>query len=321
MSYNVLIPDNVHQKAIDLLEGTAGLNVQAPGKIDRADLLQIVGEAHALIIRSGVKADAELLAAASKLKAIARAGVGVDNIDLDAATERGVIVMNTPAGNTVATAELTFGLMLALARHIPQSNTSLKAGKWDRKKYVGTELRGKTLGIVGFGRVGRAVALRARAFEMDVVAYDPFIPQDVAIDLGAALVDLDTLFDKADFITLHALITDETHGMINSANIAKMKDGVRIINAARGPLINDVDLAQALQSGKVAGAAVDVYEQEPPPADHPLIGLDNVIDTPHLGASTDDAQVAVAVEAAEIIIDALLNDKPQNVVNRAVLGG
>lgn len=319
MTYTVLIPDNVDPKAIDLLQSTDGITVNAPGKIARDDLLQIVGDAHAMIIRSGVKADAELLAAASNLKAIARAGVGVDNIDLAAATEHGIIVMNTPAGNTIATAELTFGLMLALARHIPQSNNSLKAGKWDRKQYVGTELRGKTLGVIGFGRVGRAVAVRARAFEMNVVAYDPFIPQDVAIDLGASLVDMDTLFAQADFITLHALITDETHGLINAANIAKMKDGVRIINAARGPLINDHDLAEALKSGKVAGAAVDVYEEEPPPADHPLIGLDNVIDTPHLGASTDDAQVAVAVEAAELIIETLLKNNPQNVVNHDVL--
>ncbi|MGJ3241122.1 MAG: hydroxyacid dehydrogenase [Anaerolineae bacterium] len=315
----VLIPDNVDQKAIDLLSKYDDLTIIAPGKLSQDELIAQVPNADALIIRSGVQITPEVFAAASNLKAIARAGVGVDNIDLDAATAHGVVVMNTPGGNTISTAEHTFGLMLALARHIPQGNSSLKAGRWDRKQYVGVELKGKTLGVLGFGRIGQAVASRALAFEMDVIAYDPFLDDSVFTSTGIEWVDLDTLYARADFITLHAPATPDTEGMINQASLAKMKDGVRIINAARGALINDFDLAQALQSGKVAGAAVDVYVTEPPPADHPLLGFDTVIDTPHLAANTTDAQITVAVEAAELVADALRNQTYQNVVNSAVL--
>ncbi len=315
----VLIPDNVDQKAIDLLGKYDDLTVIAPGKLSQEDLVAQVGDADALIIRSGVKITPEVFAAAPNLKAIARAGVGVDNIDLDAATQHGVIVMNTPGGNTISTAEHTFGLMLALARHIPQGNSSLKEGRWDRKKYVGVELKGKTLGVLGFGRIGQAIATRAIAFEMEVIAYDPFLGDDVFTNLNVERVDLDELYARADFITLHAPATEDTEGMINSESLAKMKEGVRIVNAARGALINDVDLAAAIESGKVAGAALDVYAVEPPPADHPLLGFDNVIDTPHLAASTSDAQITVAVQAAELVADALLNQKHANVVNQAVL--
>lgn len=316
---NVLIPDNVHQKALDLLATYDDLNVTAPGKLSQEDLIAQVGSAHALIIRSGVQITPDVFAAAPELKAIARAGVGVDNIDLDAATEHGVIVMNTPGGNTISTTEHTFGLMLALARHIPQGNQSLKEGHWDRKKYVGVELKGKTLGVLGFGRIGRAIATRAQAFEMDIVAYDPFLDDDAFSELNVERVDLDDLYARADFITLHAPASDDTNGMINAESLAKMKNGVRIVNAARGVLINDVDLAAALESGKVAGVALDVYAEEPPPTNHPLLGFDNVIDTPHLAASTSDAQITVAVEAAELIADALLNNNYRNVVNKAVI--
>lgn len=315
----VLIPDNVDQKAIDLISEYDDLTVIAPGKLSQDELIAQVGEADALIIRSGVKITAEVFAAAPNLKAIARAGVGVDNIDLDAATQNGVIVMNTPGGNTISTAEHTFGLMLALARHLPQGHGSLKEGRWDRKKYVGVELKGKTLGVLGFGRIGQAIASRAIAFEMEVVAYDPFLPDDVFTDLNVERVDLDTLYARADFITLHAPATEDTKGMINNESIAKMKDGVRIVNAARGALINDADLAAGIESGKVAGVALDVYVEEPPLADHPLLGFDTVINTPHLAASTTDAQITVAVEAAELIADALLNQNHNNVVNKAVL--
>lgn len=315
----VLIPDSVDQKAIDLLGTYDELTVIAPGKLSQEELKEQVGTADALIIRSGVKITPEIFEAASNLKAIARAGVGVDNIDLQSATEHGVIVMNTPGGNTISTAEHTFGLMLALARHIPQGNASLKEGRWDRKKYTGVELKGKTLGVLGFGRIGQAIATRAQAFEMTVVAYDPFLPDEIFSDLNVERVDLDGLYEQADFISLHAPATEDTKGMINRESISKMKDGVRIVNAARGTLINDVDLAEAIQSGKVAGAALDVYAVEPPPADHPLLGFDNVIDTPHLAASTSDAQITVAVEAAELIADALLNQVYNNVVNSAVL--
>ena len=317
--YTVLIPDNVDPAALKVFEGLDAIKVIAPGNMKREETLAAIGEAHALIIRSSTTADAELLNAAPNLKAIARAGVGVDNVDVPLATAKGVVVMNTPDGNTIATAEHTFGLMLALARHIPQGNASLKAGKWDRKSYMGVELRGKTLGIIGFGRIGRAIAKRALAFEMTVITTDPFIPADVTADLGVELVDLDTLYARSDFITLHSLITDETRGMINYDSIAKMKPGVRLINAARGALINEPDLAEAIKSGQVAGAALDVYTEEPPAADNPLLALDNVIDTPHLAASTSDAQVAVAVDAAQLIVDALLNNRYNNVVNPGVL--
>lgn len=316
---NVLIPDNVDQKAIDLLGDYSNLTISAPGKLSQDDLVAQVGSADALIIRSGVKITPEVLEAAPNLKAIARAGVGVDNIDLVAASKHGVIVMNTPGGNTISTAEHTFGLMLALARHLPQGNSSLNEGRWDRKKYVGVELKSKTLGLLGFGRIGQAVATRAKAFQMEVIAFDPFLGDDVFAELGVERVDTDTLYARADFITLHAPATEDTKGMINSESIAKMKDGVRIVNAARGVLINDVDLAVAVESGKVAGVALDVYVVEPPAADHPLLKFDNVINTPHLAASTTDAQVTVAVEAAELIADALLNQNYANVVNKDVL--
>lgn len=319
MIYTVLIPDNVDQKAVDLLEGTEGLNVVYTGKLSQEELAAQAGEAHAMIIRSGVKITPEVLAAAPNLKAVARAGVGVDNVDLDAATSHGVIVMNTPGGNTISTAEHTFGLMIALARYIPQGDASLRAGRWDRKSFVGVELKDKVLGLIGFGRIGKAIARRAQAFDMTVIAYDPYIEPSAGTELGVELVQLDALYAQADFISLHALITDETRGMLNAEAFAKMKDGVRIINASRGALINDADLAAAIESGKVAGAALDVYEPEPPTEDNPLIGMENVIHTPHLAASTSDAQVTVAVEAAQLIINTLLHDSPQNVVNSAVL--
>lgn len=318
MTFHVLVPDNVHRKAIDILEASAGISVSAPGRMERAALLDAVADAHALIIRSGVSADAELINKAPQLNAIARAGVGVDNVDLAAASARGIVVMNSPGGNTISTAEHTFGLMMALSRHIPQGHQSLAEGRWDRKTFTGVELKGKTLGIIGLGRIGQAIATRAQAFAMGVIAHDPYLPPAVAAAINAPLLGLTEVFARADYLTLHALVTDETRGMINDETIAAMKDGVRIINAARGALINSDHLAAALKSGKVAGAALDVYEQEPPPADHPLIGLPNVVHTPHLAASTADAQITVAVEAAQLVVDFLLHGKTANVCNPAV---
>ena len=319
MQYHILVPDNVHKSALAVLNAAEGVKVTAPGQMTRADLLAAVPDADALIIRSASKVDAEVLAVATKLKAVARAGVGVDNVDVAEASRRGVVVMNTPDGNTIATAEHTFALMLALARHIPQAHISMREGKWDRKSFMGVELRGKTLGLVGFGRIGRAVAKRAIAFEMQVVAYDPYIPADIAADLGVELVTLDEIYARADFISLHTVLTDETRDLINRESIAKMKPGVRIIDAARGALVHEGDLADAIKAGKVAGAAMDVFPQEPPPPDDPLIGLPRVIHTPHLAASTDEAQIAVAVEAAHLILDGLLKQDWRNVVNREVL--
>jgi D-3-phosphoglycerate dehydrogenase len=320
MSYTILVPDNLEQSGLNLLRTIPEFEVRAPGKMTREQTLAEIAQADALIVRSDTKADPELLALAKKLKVIVRAGVGVDNINLDECTKLGIVVMNAPDGNTVSTAEHSFGLILALTRHIPRADASMRAGKWDRKKFMGVELQGKTLGIVGIGRVGRALAKRAIAFDMTVIAYDPFVKAEDARKVGVTLVStLDELFAKADIISLHSTVSDDTRGLINAANIAKMKDGVMIVNVARGQLINNADLAAALKSGKVAGAAIDVYDVEPPAADHPLLGLDNVVYTPHLGASTNEAQEAVGSQAAEEVINALLKNQYENVKNKAVL--
>ena len=323
MTYNVLIPDNVHESALAVFEkyNHGAFKVIAPGKMSKDQLMAALPEAHALIVRSAVAVTPEILAAAPQLKVVVRAGAGVDNIDLDEATRRGVVVMNAPAGNTIAATEHAFGLMLALVRHIPQGHMSLSQGNWDRKSFMGTEVRDKTLGIVGFGRIGQAMAVRARAFEMRVLAYDPYNPQvkRLASELGCDLVDLDTLYAGSDIITLHPWLSDETKGMINKTSLAKMKKGVRIINIARGALIVDADLAEAVKSGQVAGAAVDVYKPEPPEPTNPLLNLPGVIHTPHLAASTEEAQIAVAVEAAHHVMEALLHGDYQSVCNPDVL--
>ncbi len=318
MTFHVLVPDSVDQSAIDLLTTAEDITVEAVGKMARADLLNKIATTNAIIIRSGVKADAELLNAATELKFIARAGVGVDNVDLAVATERGIVVMNTPDGNTVATAEHTFAILLGLMRHVHTGHQSLVEGRWDRKSFEGNELRGKTLGIVGFGRIGKAVAKRALAFEMNVVTYDPYVMVEMAQEAGVEKVDLAGLFERSDILTLHTVITEATLNMIDAAAIARMKDGVRIVNAARGALIDEAALADALDSGKVAGAALDVYSVEPP-ENNRLIGHPKVLHTPHLAASTEEAQTAVAVEAAEIIIRAARHGIYTNVVNPDVL--
>lgn len=318
MAYFVLVPDDLEREGLALLRDQPGLEVFAPGKMTRDDTLAQVPRADGLIVRSGTQVDADLLAHAPELKVVVRAGVGVDNIDLDACTARGIVVMNAPDGNTVSTAELAFGLILALARHIPRADASMRAGRWDRKQFMGMELHGKTLGIIGMGRVGRALAERARAFGMAVVAFDPFVPERAARHLGL-VSQVDDVYAKADILSLHALVVPETQGMINAAAIEKMKPGVLIVNTARGKLINGADLATALRSGQVGGAAIDVYDVEPPPPDHPLAGLDNVILIPHLGASTSEAQAAVGIQAAEQVINYLIDGKTENVRNRAVL--
>jgi D-3-phosphoglycerate dehydrogenase len=319
MAFHVLISDNVDKRAVALLQQNPDVRVTFEGDMPRDKVMTTLADVDALVIRSATKADAALLAHAPNLKAIARAGVGVDNVDLDFATDKNIVVMNTPDGNTISTAEFTFGLMLSLARHIPQAHGSLAGGKWDRKSFTGVELRGKTLGIVGFGRIGRQVAKRANAFDMNVIAFDPFVLPDLAADMDVSMVSLETLYAQSDFITLHTSVTDESRYMINAAAIAKMKKGVRIVNAARGVLIHDVDLAEAIKSGQVGGAALDVYEPEPPTADNPLIGLSGVIHTPHLAASTSDAQNNVALDAAQLILDALLQGKYANICNPKVL--
>ncbi len=315
----ILVPDNLDKAGLNLLKERSDITVQAAAKISRDEVMAAIPNADALIIRSATRVDRAMLNAAPKLRLVGRAGVGVDNVDLDAATDRGVVVMNAPDGNTVATAELAFALMLALIRHIPAAQASLQSGQWDRKSFVGTELSGKTLGIVGFGRVGRAIARRAIAFDMNVITYDPYISPEAPMAMGVTPVALNDLYARADFITLHAVVTDENKHMINARSIAKMKPGVRIINAARGALIDEAALAQAVKDGKVAGAGIDVYNHEPPASGHPLIGLPGVITTPHLGASTVEAQDAVAVQIAEQVLQALFKNEYRNVVNPAVL--
>jgi D-3-phosphoglycerate dehydrogenase / 2-oxoglutarate reductase len=270
--------------------------------------------ADALIVRSAVQVDARLLEHAKQLRVIGRAGVGVDNIDLEAATHKGIAVMNTPGANAVAVAEQTLGMMLAMARHLSRADALMHAGKWEKKSLQGTELRGKTLGVIGLGRIGMEVARRARAFGMELVAHDPFVSVSVAKEQAIRLATLDELYAAADYITLHVGLTSQTAGMINQTSIAKMKKGVRLVNCARGELVTEVDLAQALQSGQVAAAAIDVFTEEPP-KHSPLLSLPNVVLTPHIAGSTAEAQEAVGVQIAQQVKEYLKHGVIQNAVN------
>lgn len=312
--HKILISDKLGQSGLDYLEQCDDVTYDMKTGLSKEEIIGIIGEYDGLIVRSGTRPDADIIGAGSKLKAIGRAGIGVDNIDLEAATKQGVIVMNTPRANSIATAEQTMALMLAVNRHTAQSHMSVGEGKWERSKFVGTELYGKTLGVLGFGYIGRLVTQRAQAFGMTVVAYDPYVNQALADELNVKLLSLDEMLGAADIITLHAIVTDETKGMINAGNIAKMKDGAMIVNVARGKLINEADLAEALKSGKLAAAALDVFFVEPP-TDSPLIGLDNVLHTPHLGASSKEAQAAVGSQIAEQVVNVLRGNPAVNQVN------
>ena len=316
----IVVCDPVSPKGIALLQQRPEFVVDVIGKkLPEAELLPRVKDAVALVVRSETKITKAVMEAAPGLKVVGRAGVGVDNVDVETATSRGVVVMNTPAGNTISTAELTFSMLMALARKIPQAHASMKAGEWNRKSFSGTELHNKTLGVLGMGRIGSEVARRARAFGMKVLAYDPYLSHARAQALDVQLSPLDGVFTDADFITVHMPMTDETKGIVNSAAIARMKPGVRLINCARGGIINEADLLAGLQSGKVAAAALDVFETEPLPADHPFRSLPQVILTPHLGASTDEAQENVGIEVAEAITAYLLQGEVRNAVNLPAL--
>jgi len=310
-----LIFDKLAQEGVTILDQADGIDVEHRPGIDPEELERVIGEYDGLIIRSGTKVTAKILEAAGGLKVVGRAGIGVDNVDVDAASKRGVVVMNTPGGNNVTTAEHTITLMLSLARHIPQANASLRAGEWRRSDFVGTEVCRKTLGIVGIGNIGSIVADRARGLKMKVVAYDPFITEDAAAKLGIELAPLDDVLARADFLSVHTPLTDDTRGLIGEQALAKTKAGVRIINCARGGIIDEAALARAIESGKVAGAALDVYESEPPGSDHPLVSSDKVVATPHLGASTGEAQLNVAIAVAEQVRDFLLHGVVTNAVN------
>ena len=315
--YKILVADKLAPEGLALLEQDDRFEVELKAGITPAELASIIGEYDGLLIRSGAKVTAEVLANPGKLRAIARAGVGVDNVDLPAATRAGVLVMNTPDANTISTAELTVGLMLALVRNVLVASSSLAAGKWERSKFVGTQLAGKTLGIVGLGRVGKAVAKRALAMDMKVLGYDPFFSGDSALGGQVrVLSDLDELLSQVDFLSLHTPGGAKTKGLIGPEQLAKMKPSACVINCARGGIVDEQALAQALNDGKIAGAAVDVYTSEPP-TDRALVEAKNIVATPHLGASTKEAQLAVAVEAVRAVMNYLTTGEAANVVNVA----
>ena len=316
-TYRILIADGVSPKGIAVLSENSNFQVEAvAGGLKEDELIAKIADIDALVIRSATKVTEKALAAAKRLKVIGRAGVGVDNVNVEAATERGIVVMNTPGGNTISTAEQTFSLLLSLARKIPQAHASMVAGKWDRKSFEGVELCGKTLGIIGMGRIGGEVARRAIAFGMNVIAFDPYLVQSRARSLQVELADdLATLLTRSDFITVHMPLTSETKNILNAATLAQCKKGVRIVNCARGGLVEEAALLAALKSGQVAGAALDVYEKEPPAEDLPFRTLPNVVLTPHLGASTSEAQESVGIEIAHGVSEFLLSGIVNNAVN------
>ena len=309
----VLISDKMSPQAADILRAR-GIDVDVKTGLKPEELKAVIGGYDGLAVRSATKVTADVLANANGLKVIGRAGIGVDNVDIAAATSRGIVVMNTPFGNSITTAEHALAMMMALARQIPRANASTHAGKWEKSKFMGVELAGKTLGIVGCGNIGGVVADRARGLKMKVIAHDPYLSPERADDLGVEKVDLDHLYARADFISLHAPATESTRGMINRAALARMKPGVRIVNCARGALVVEAELKAAIEAGQVAGAALDVFQQEPA-TDCVLFGMEQVVATPHLGASTIEAQEKVALQVAEQMADFLLTGSVVNALN------
>jgi D-3-phosphoglycerate dehydrogenase len=315
MTPRVLISDALSPAAVQIFKDR-GVEVDFQPNLgkDKDKLADVVGNFDGLAIRSATKVSPKILEKAKHLKVIGRAGIGVDNVDIPAATARGVIVMNTPFGNSITTAEHAISLMLALARQIPEADTSTRAGKWEKNKFMGVEIYGKTLGVIGCGNIGSIVADRGVGLKMHVIAYDPFLSPERALEIGAEKVDLDELFRRADFITLHTPLTEKTKNIIDATSLKKMKKGIRIVNCARGGLVDEAALAEALKSGHVAGAAFDVFVEEPATA-NPLFALPNVVCTPHLGASTSEAQENVALQIAEQMSDYLLRGAISNAVN------
>ncbi len=310
----ILVTDGLSLRGIEVLRQAEKFEVDVRERLSTDALLACIDNYDGLIVRSATKVTAPVLQATRRLKVVGRAGVGVDNVDVEAATARGILVMNAPSGNTLTTAEHTFSLLLALAKNVPQATASLKNGRWEKKAFVSVEVAGKTLGVIGLGRIGSEVARRAKGFAMRVIAYDPFISEEAAAALGVELVELADLLRRADFITIHTPMTPETHHLIDGSAIAQMKTGVRVVNCARGGIIDEGALYDALKAGKVAGAALDVFEQEPN-TNSPLFELTNFICTPHLGASSEEAQENVAVEIAQQIVDYLQKGIIRNAVN------
>jgi D-3-phosphoglycerate dehydrogenase len=312
----VLVTDPLAPEGVAILRD-AGFEVDVRPGLAPEELLTAIAGCDALVVRSGTKVTADVIEAAGRLKVIGRAGAGVDNVDVEAATRCGILVMNTPGGNSVSAAELAMAMMLALARRLPQATTRVRAGDWPRKEFIGTELCGKRLGIIGLGRIGCEVARRALAFGMDVVAYDPFVTEERARALEVKLVGFDILVATSDVITVHSPRNPETMGLINARAFDAMKDGVLLINCARGGIVDEAALTAALESGKVAGCALDVFDQEPPSPDHPLLAFDQVIATPHVGATTREAQANVAIQIAQQVADVLRGGAPRNAINAA----
>lgn len=313
----ILVSDDVSMKGVELLREN-GYEVDVKKNLDEEGLIACIGEYDGLITRSMTHVTEKVIAAATKLKVVGRAGVGVDSIDLKSATARGIVVVNTPTSNTLAATEHTCAMIMAITRHIPQAHNSLMAGNWDRKTFTGIQLQNKTLGIIGVGRIGSRIAKRMQAMEMKTIGYDPYIPEERFKQLGVEPVDLDTLLERSDYITMHTPLTKETTGLIGKDEIAKMKDGVRVINVSRGAVLDINALADALKSGYVAGAAIDVFPTEPLTTDiNPFIGMDNVVITPHLGASTVEAQIGVSVDVAEGVMEALKGEPVATAVNMA----
>jgi D-3-phosphoglycerate dehydrogenase len=312
--FKILVADPIAEEGIEVLRQQKDTQVDVKLKLKQEEIIPIIGEYDALVVRSETKVTAPIIEAAKKLKVIGRAGVGVDNVDIPSASKKGIIVMNTPDGNTISTAEHTMAMMMALSRNIPAADASMKQKKWDRKKFTGVELYGKKLGIIGLGRVGREVALRAKSFHMEMLAFDPYLTEEMALKAGFKKATVDEIASSADYITVHTPLTKETRGIIGEKEIAKMKEGVRLVNCARGGIIDEKALVAGLKSGKIAGAAIDVYEKEPP-EDYIYSELTNVVLTPHLGASTEEAQVSVAIAIANQVLETLRGGMVRNAVN------
>ncbi len=315
MSHRVLLSDSLGPEGLDRLKGQDDLEVDHKPGLAPAELCKIIGDYDGLVVRSATKVTADVIAHATKLKVIGRAGIGVDNIDVDAATARGIVVMNTPGGSNVTTAEHAIAMLLALARNIPQAAAAVRAGEWPRSRWLGTEVCNKVLGVIGLGNIGAIVAERAIGMRMKVIAYDPFATPETAARLKVELVSLEELYHRADFVTVHTPLTAETRGLVGREALKKMKRGVRIVNCARGGIVDETALREAIESGHVAGAALDVLETEPAEKGHPLLALEQVICTPHLGASTGEAQVNVAVAIAQQVAEFLTRGTIQSAVN------
>ena len=319
--FRILVSDKLGEAGIARLNAESDVDVDIKTGLSRAELIDVIGDYDALIIRSATKVDGDVLNAASRLRVIGRAGIGIDNVDVRGATEKGVIVMNTPQANAIATAEHTMTMMLAVSRHTAQAHESVRRGEWERSRFSGQQLSGKTLGIVGLGQIGRLVAQRARAFKMNIIAYDPYVSEDIGREMEIPLVDLDELLGQSDYVSLHTSMSAETESIINEKTIGLMKPGSILINPARGNLVDEEALASALKAGRIKAAAIDVFRTEPPGQDNLLLGLPNVLHLPHLGASTIEAQRDVAVQIAEQVIDALRNKDFRNSVNMPFIPG